>query len=82
LSLKPRIGLGHPWVILLRSGASLGGGLNLSINRRIYFLDLESRALSESYLINGVHIVRTIGTFSVDLKVMSIAYVASSVRFG
>ena len=63
------IGRRHPWVVILDPGDFNYPAFEVEIDRRIYFYRPLEREVVESYRINGVQFVRTIGLFSEDYQV-------------
>ena len=71
LSQNRWIGRRFPWVVILDPGeASLN--FEVDIDRRVYFYHPKEREVMESYRINGVQFVRTLGTFSEDFQVQKL----------
>ena len=64
------IGRRHPWVVILDPGVSGDPKVEVEIDRRVYFYRPLEREVVESYRINGVQFVRTIGVFSEDFQVI------------
>ena len=62
------IGRRHPWVVILDPGFPDHSAFEVEIDRDIYFYRPLEREVVESYNINGVQFVRTIGLFSTDFQ--------------
>ena len=62
------IGRRNPWVVILDPGLPDHSAFEVEIDRRIYFYHSLEREVVESYSINGVQFVRTIGVFSADFQ--------------
>ena len=63
------IGRRHPWVVILDPGVLNYPAFEVEIDREIYFYRPLEREVVESYRINGVQFVRTIGLFSEGFQV-------------
>ena len=62
------IGRRNLWVVILDPGFPDHSAFEVEIDRRIYFYHSLERELVESYHINGIQFVRTIGVFSADFQ--------------
>ena len=67
--IHDRLGVSHPWILTHGNQATVPYGLQVSLNKQIFFFDVDSSTLKEVYSVDEFKIERRIGFFDENFKV-------------
>ncbi len=79
---SPTLGLRSPWVVLYsgKNGTVSAGGLALSVAQRVYFLDLESGQVTESFK-TAIQVSNSIGVIDAGGQVIGSSLSRSFIKY-
>ena len=64
-----RLGVSHPWILIHGNKSTILDGLQVAINRQIFFFDVDRSTLKEVYNVDELRIERRVGFFDENFKV-------------